>query len=230
MHAQALTESGTHPFAVDFPQVVDIGKVQAQYFSEGSFGGYGESVVEKSGEHRILLHTGVKGTPAESLKAILYAPGCQIVTIDVPNLAESSHQSDFKCRPLPTIAFRGKIESREQIADPRAVVNVQYVAFWSHHFFGIADGIVSTFEIATVPLEPGSIFHVVLPDFSKDAVTTSYLATLPEPNAELRFMVRDAKTWNIIGKLVVQNARRAFDGLQIESVYPPEVVFTLLKM
>jgi len=227
-YAQAQTEKGTHPFAVDFPQDVDVGSVQVSYFLGGRFGGYGDFVFDKSGEHRILLHTQVKGTSAGSLKAILYVPGCQIATIDVPDLAESSRELGFQCRPLPTIAFRGRIASGEPITDPQAVVNVRYEACWSLLFFGIADGLCSTFQIATVPLEPGSIFQVVLPDFSKDTVTNSYEAS--PLKTKLSFMVRDAKTWNILGRLVPQNVRSEFHDLQIQPEYPAEVVFTLHKL
>src|ERR1039458_180120 len=108
---QSLTERGTHPFEIEFPQSVDIGMLQIGYFSTGSFGGYGEYVFEKSGEHRILLHTVVKGITATSLKAIVYVPGCQIVTIDVSDLARSRHEFSFQCTFLPTLTLRGKIRS-----------------------------------------------------------------------------------------------------------------------
>jgi hypothetical protein len=95
-------------------------------------------------------------------------------------------------------------------------------------FFGIQDGSPSIFQIATVPLEPGSIFHVELPDFSRDAVTNSNKASLRDTG--FSFMARDGKTWNILGILAPPNARWQFDNLQIQPEYPPEVVFTLHKI
>jgi hypothetical protein len=215
---QALAEAGAHPFAVDFPAKLDLAKLQARYFIAGDFGGEGEFVFEKPGEHRILLHTAVKGSPATCLKAILYVPGCQLATIDVPDLAESPREFNFECRPLPTIPFTGRIGSAETITDPRPVVAVEYMAFWAHSFFGIQDGIVTTFQIATVPLGAGAVFKAALPDFSQDAVTQSHDTDLRK--AKLSFMLRDATTWNILGRL---------DDLPIQSVYPPEVGFSLRK-
>lgn len=226
--AWAQTEKEKYPFAVHFSEEVDIRNVQLRYFIVGKFGGYGEFAFDTSDEHTILLHTEVKGVPAASLKAFLYVPGCQIATIDVPELAKSSRELSFECHPLPTIAFTGKIESGQPVTDPQPVVDVRYMAIWGLTFFGTPDSIVPAIHIATVPLEPTSVFHVTLPDFSKDAVTSSYEA---DPlNARLNFMLRNAKTWNILGLLVPQGSRSQFADLPIRSKYPPEVVFTLHKM
>jgi len=227
-HPPALTETGAYPFAVDFSRGEDIRDVQVRYFVTGAFGGYGEFVFDKSGDRRILLHTAVKGTPAVALKAILYVPGCQIGTIDVPSLAKSSREFAFECRPLPTLAFTGRVVGGKTVASMQPVVNVTYIATWSLNFFGVADGMASTFQIATVPLEADSVFHVALPDFSKDPVTRSY--QWDPISTRLNFMVRDAKTWNILGRLAPSDSRSEFEDLPILSKYPAEVVFTLHKM
>ena len=224
---QSLTERGTHPFEIEFPQSVDIGMLQIGYFSTGSFGGYGEYVFEKSGEHRILLHTVVKGITATSLKAIVYVPGCQIVTIDVSGLARSRHEFSFQCTSLPTLTLRGKIVPAGAITEPSAIVDVQYVASWSFRFFGIEDGSPAMFRIATVPLQTGSTFRAELPDFSKDPVCNADRAS--QPDTGFSFTARNSKTWNILGRLAPPNARWSFDNLPIQSDYPEEVVFTLHK-
>lgn len=225
---QSLIEDGMYPFEINFPQDVNIGTVQVSCFIAGKFGGYGERGFEKSGGHRILLHTQVKGTSAESLKAIVYVPGCQIVTVDVPDLVKSTREMGFHCRSLPAVAFRGRIAPGTVVTDPKAVVDISYEAFWSLRFFGIADGSPSIFHIATAPLEPGSIFHAELPDLSKDPLTKAGKASPRE--AGFRFTARDSDTWNILGILVPPNARWNFDNLPIQPEYPLEVVFTLHKI
>jgi hypothetical protein len=207
---------------------VDIRNVQVRYFIIGKFGGYGEFAFDTFGEHAILLHTEVKGEPAVSLKAIFYVPGCQIATIEIPSLAESSRELSFECRLLPSTPLTGRIGSGEPVTDPQAMVDIGYEAFWAPTFFGTPDGTVPTFRIATLPLEPTSVFHVALPDFSRDAVTNSYEAGLR--NAKLSLIVRDGKTWNVLGRLVPPGGRWPFDDLPIRSKYPPELVFTFHKM
>ena len=182
---------------------------------------------EKSGEHRILLHTAVKGLTATSLKAIVYVPGCQIVTIDISDLLRSRHEFSFQCTFLPTLTLRGKIVPAGAITDPSAVVDVQYVASWSFRFFGIEDGSPAMFRIATVPLQTGSTFRAELPDFSKDPVCNADRAS--QPDSGFSFTARNSKTWNILGRLAPPNARWSFDNLPIQSDYPEEVVFTLHK-
>ena len=163
---QGQTDKGLHPFAEDFPQDVELGKVQIRYFIVGEFGGYGDFRFDKSGEHRLLLHTDVHRVPAGSLKAIIYVPGCQITTIDAPDLAQSTPEIAFQCLPLPTIPLSGRIGPRHPLGDLQPVVEIRYMAFWASSFFGVEDGMVRTFEVATMPLGPGAVFDAELPDFS----------------------------------------------------------------
>ena len=228
-HAQAPTEKRAQPFAIDFSEDVDIKNVQAKYFIAGGFEAYGDLVFRKAGEHRILLHPPGKKWPARSLKAVLYVTGCQIVTIAFPDREESSRERAFECQPLPSIVITGSISSAVPIADLDAVVDVEYVVPWlSLPFFGVSNGYVSSFQVATVPLEPSQVFHVELPDFSQDPFTSSHTEFPSE--ARLRFVVRDAKTWNTLGKLAPQGFVWLGDDLPIESQYPPEVVFTYCKL
>jgi hypothetical protein len=221
VRCQALTEQARRAFAVGFPESVDIRRVQVRYFLTGTFGGYGEYAFEQSGAHRILLHTESKGIPANSLKAILFAPGCQIVTAEVPDLGKSSGEMRFQCRSLPTVSFKGRIVSAAPVTNLQPVVEIEYVAFWSLGFFGIADGPAATFLIATVPLEPGLRFHLALPDFSMDPVTNSHQA------AALRFTPVDAKSGNIIGTLTPPEASWPHGQVRIQPEYPTELTFVL---
>lgn len=217
------------PFAIDFPEDVSIKNIQAKYFIAGGSEAYGDLVFTKAGEHRILLHPPGTKWPAESLRAVLYVPGCQIVAIAFPDLQESSRERAFECQLLPKVAFTGGIRSDAPITDPDAVVDVEYVVPWSRlPFFGVSGGYISSFQIATVPLEPGLEFHLELPDFSQDPFTNSQTEFSSE--ARLRFVVRDGKTWNTLGKLAPQGFVWLGDDLPIASPYPTEVLFTYCKL
>jgi hypothetical protein len=231
IHSQSLTEEGTQPFAIDFPQEVKTGRIQIEYAMTGSFGAYGDHVYDvfkKSGEHRILVPTQVEGTPASSLKAILYVPGCQIETIEVPDLAKSTLQASFQCRSLPTLAFTGRIAPPGMITDPQTVVDITYVALWPLRFLEIPKGpsyiSYMGFRIATVPLEAGVVFHAELPDFSKDS------ATKADGITGISFTARNKRTGNYLGRLFRPNIHSLAGSIPIQPEYPSEVLFTFHKI
>lgn len=199
-----------------------------RYFIAGGFEAYGDLAFRKVGEHRILLQPPGRKWPAGSLKAVLYVPGCQIVTIAFPDRGESSRERTFECQPLPSIVITGSIASAVPIADLDAVVDVEYVVPWALPFFWISNGYVSSFQVATAPLETSQVFHIELPDFSQDPFTNSHSEFPSE--ARLRFVVRDGKTWNTLGKLAPQGFIWLADDLPIEAQYPPEVMFTYCKL
>jgi len=94
------------------------GRVEVRYFLTGAFGGYGGFVrdAQKDGVYRIPLfvdrrteQAGKSGTPAESLKAILYSTGCQFDLLSVDLNVTSNRTVNFGCRALPTIRLGGRI-------------------------------------------------------------------------------------------------------------------------
>jgi hypothetical protein len=160
-------------------RAVKAPQLDVRYFLTGPFGGYGGAVpqADKDGAYRIPLFVDQKmervaetGTPAEGLKIILYAPGCQFRVLSV-NLAVSSvRDATFECSPLSTIKLRGVIPA--YVADDRrAHVAVLYMADWDHQFFGFKDGFVDEFQVAEAPIDAAGRFEITIPDFSKDPVT-----------------------------------------------------------
>ncbi len=50
------------------------------------------------------------------------------------------------------------------------VLVVDYYAGWAHEFFGIIDGAVTTFRVATIPVDSERTFAVAVPDLANDPV------------------------------------------------------------
>ena len=101
---------------------------------------------------------------------------------------------------------------------------VAYMAYWAHTFYGIADGIVTEFHLATVSPDANGMFQVDLPYFSVDAEASS-----SEQRASFRLMLRDSKTGNHIGSILEpekQELRPQEHGLRIRSQYPDDLIFT----
>ena len=134
------------------------------------FGGYGGFIQDpdKDGAYSIPLQQDRK--PAESLKAILYAPSCQFDILSLDLLSNPTRSATFECRHLPTISLRGRI-SPLPLAGERLFLTISYEAWWDHHFFGFADGMVQSFKVGTAFVQSDGHFQVQIPDFSKDRVT-----------------------------------------------------------
>jgi hypothetical protein len=95
------------------------------------------------------------------------------------------------------------------------------MAYWAHEFFGIADGAVTTFHLGRVTPDEGGAFQVLLPNFTKDAVTESF-----HRNAGLQFIARERDTGNIVSFLVPANEEwKNLRDLPLKPKYHTPVVF-----
>jgi len=154
--------------------------MEVRYFLSGAFGGFGGFVREadEDGLYQIPLfvdpqteRAGEKGTPAEILKAILHAAGCQFKLLSMDLKATEIRTATFACTPLPRLTLNGRI--LPPVPDPEgADVEILYMASWGHRFFGIFDGFVQQFSVGNTRLAADGRFQVEIPDFSKDVVTS----------------------------------------------------------
>jgi hypothetical protein len=212
------------PFEIRLPPEIRSEQVQARYYLTGLFGGYGDLVKAEAETNGYLIDTSVHHQAAETLKVILYAPGCQIVTIDVPSLSESEKTKEVSCVDLPSITINGRVELPEPLRTRPYEVEINYIAYWAHDFFGIADGAVTTFHLGRVTPDEGGAFRALLPNFTKDAVTGSF-----HRNARLQFIARERDTGNIMSFLVPANKEwQALRDLPLKPRYPNPIVFKLL--
>ena len=98
------------------------------------------------------------------------------------------------------------------------------MAYWAHGFYGIADGLVTNFGLATVSPDANGRFQVELPYFSADGAASS-----PQRRASFWLMLRDSKTLNHIASDLqpeLPELRLEEHGLRIQSHYPDGVKFT----
>ena len=209
------------PFEIRLPPEIRSEQVQVRYFLTGPFGGQGSFLKAEPEQNAYLIGTSVNHQAAETLKVILYAPGCQIVTIVVPSLSESEKATDVSCEDLPPITFNGRVELPEPLRSRHYEVEITYMAYWAHDFFGIADGLITTFHLARVTPDEGGAFQVLLPNFTKDAVTESF-----HRNAGLQFIARERDTGNIVSFLVPANEEwKNLRDLPLKPKYHTPVVF-----
>jgi hypothetical protein len=209
------------PFEIRLPSEIRSEQVQIRYSLTGPFGRSGDFLNPEPERNAYLIGTSVNHQAADTLKVILYTPGCQIVTIAIPSLSDSEKATDVSCEDLPTIPFNGKVELPEPLRRRPYEVEITYMAYWAHGFFGIADGVVTTFHLARVTPDECGAFQVPLPNFTKDAVTESF-----HRDAGLRFIARGRDTGNIVCLLAPANVQgKNMYDLPIKPKYQTEVIF-----
>jgi hypothetical protein len=188
--------------------------VQIDYFLIGPFGGYGLFVTKEKGRVSYDIPASVDGKPAETAKIIAYLPGCEIVKLEI-TMQGASQERALPCNALGQVPLHGRIVPVSLAQTSGTEVEISYEADWSHGFFGIADGMVTTFQIATVIPDDDGHFEVELPDFFKQTDLGK---------GSFQFMLRKKVSGNIIAILKLENTPRF--GLEIRSTYAPFVSFS----
>jgi hypothetical protein len=210
------------PFEIRLPPEIRSEQVQLVYCLTGPFGTYVSRLKAEPERNSYLIDTLVNHQAAETLKVVLYAPGCQIVAISVDSLPESEKSREVSCEDLPTITFNGRVELPEPLRRRHYEVEVGYIAFWAYGLFHIPEGPPETFHLARVTPDERGAFQVPLPNFTKDAVTESY-----HRNAWIRFVAVERDTGNFVCLLTPANVQGKIseDELPIKPKYPNEVIF-----
>jgi hypothetical protein len=178
--------------SISLPAHIPSETVQIRYLMSGSFGGYSGYVEPKPGQTGYEIEASVGGEPAKSIKVLVYAPGCGFRTFESELARTSNSALRFFCESLPQIKIAGRIPSN-LIRNEDTELNVRYIAFWGNRFFGILDGPVTEFQLATTRLDPDGSFLVDITDFSADKIASSY-----QEGSSLNLLLRDSKTLNLI--------------------------------
>jgi hypothetical protein len=217
-----LQDQSKQGFVISLPPNIKSEQVQIVYFLTGTFGGYGMSARPEPGTQEYVITATFDGTPAETLKALVYAPGCQIAKISVSSLLVSTRETSFTCQATTSLPFTGRIEQSGTLRGHDYEVEITLIAHWAMEFFGIADGIVPTFHIASLTPDDGGSFRDQLPDLTQDGLANS----VGNNNAAFGLTAREKSTGNILGVLQPTDEKYDQSGdLRLKPVYPDEVIF-----
>ena len=190
MRAQTQPAPDSHSFLLRLPTKVNTTGLQFSYLMTGAFGGVNNIVTTKPTVHDYVIDTSYKNMPARTLKIIIFCPGYGIELLNIPSLTDLSAKSaSFELNPLSTVRFSGKIVAPEGNALKNFKVEVFYLAYWDHEFFGIGDGGVTIFKLASVNAPRDGSFSVAVPDFASDPAIASF-----KEKGGLRLMAREPKT------------------------------------
>jgi hypothetical protein len=200
--------------SISLPTDIPSETVQIRYFMTGSFGGYGGFIEPRPNQTDYEIDASTQGKPSDSIKILVYATGCKFQTFDLDLLQVPNPKVRFACEPLPQIRIDGEIPSA-LMRHENAELNVHYMAFWASRFFGIADGPVTEFQVATTTPDLDGNFRVDIPDFSADNKDSSYPG-----GATLRFTLGDS---NLVPEQT--EYRSETQELRILSSYPAGLKF-----
>jgi hypothetical protein len=198
------------------PPEVPSEKVRIQYVLYGNFGAHGGAVSPHTDVTEYKINTLVEGRPAQSIRAVLWAPGCKFVTLDAGLDGAVSLDQYFLCDHLQTVTLRGRITKQSLLGKKPVEVSVRYLAGWECTFFGFMDCMVPTIELETVQPDATGLFEIELPDFSDDPIAAR------EDAGTWQLVLREVKTWNLIEFLQPKNAefRSHGSGLRVSATYP----------
>lgn len=166
----AQTKDG---ITIDLDPAVRPEAAHVRYFLTGGFGGYGDFTDggAASGQ-KVFLPVYRDGQRAMSLKAVVYAKGCELAVFALDPLPAVPGRIRFDCHKLRAVWLKGVVNGHPNPSE--LTVRVIYMAPWIDTFFGIADGTVLSFPIAEVVPDQDGKFAVELPDFANDSLTKSY--------------------------------------------------------
>jgi hypothetical protein len=214
--------SPSHYIEIKLPGGMISESVWVRYLLDGDdFGGW---VRPHPGVSSYFISTTHKGRPATRIKAVLYAPGCAIQTLDLPVSGSNNQQYSFICRPLSSVWIAGALARSDCLHGRKVKLQARYIARWAQSFLGLGDGIVTAIPVGEVAhLSPDGRFRLSVPDLSRDP-----LAGAPDHPGEFEIWARDTASDHIVAQLFPaepQAMKARMGGLKIQSEYPSETVF-----
>lgn len=210
---------------IDLPQNVDTTNLTINYQLTGSFGSYNTFVRTKPDVWGYKIETLYEGKPAEKAKIAVYCPGYEAEVFEFPSLAAlpENTQLNLQMKPLGTLKFQGKILLSPDVKLEKHKIQVDYIADWECHFFGLQDCVVPIYNITSVKIERGGKFSIELPDFVKDTVVSSYRNL----HSDFRLYIRDEKSGNLLFHLMPQKSKERSQGILLKDKYEEVQVFIL---
>ncbi len=185
---------------------------------------FGDWVRARPGVSSYMIGTTRQGHPATRIKAILYAPGCAIQTLDLPVSASNNPPHSFVCQPLPNISIAGIVTRADQLSRREVKLRARYVARWAQAFLEIDPRILTAIPVGDASdVSRDGHFRLSVPDFSQDP-----LAGAADHSGEIQIWAQDKFSQQAVGELIPAGPKAIktrMGALKIQSEYA-EMTFT----
>ncbi len=201
---------------IHLPPGVPSETVFIRYVRAGEkFGGW---VRSQPGVSSYAIGTAIGAIRATGLKAIIYARGCAIQTVDLHRSTSKDEEYAFLCKPLANVRVDGRLIEARSLRENGALIQARYIAPWAHSFLGLTDDSVLVIPVGkTESLSADGHFEITVPDLFHDPLAGS-------ADGDLQFWVKDKTGENLLAQLIAKGATR-LGGLKIPREYPSELVF-----
>jgi hypothetical protein len=214
----------THTLRIQLPPEVKSETFFARYTLSGQdMGGW---VQPRAGVDVYSIDTMERGRPAGGIKALLWAQGCAVQTMDISLLGQTQADYRFVCRPVPAITITGKLRCTGNNCAKGLRLQARYVARWARDFLALSSDMVPVIPVggATIQSDDGS-FGITVPDLARDPV-----AGAANHDGELQVWAREP-VGDAIPALVVPespaNIKTRMGGMKLMSEYPAGMVFSI---
>ena len=203
----------------EFAAEPTINGVKMHYFYPGEIPSLGWIISDPAG-NKTVVRTGPEPELAKSFKLIAYAPGCQLFAFGTDLQASNNRQVQFRCTPLSTMQFSGKVNV-SAFAGKALQVEALYGCDWCRTFFGWG-ATVTPFSLGKTDIASDGSFTITLPDFAADPLWPNI-----GNDASLFFYLVDGANGQRLGALKPPSDLSRNGGpLKVAPTYP-EVAFSV---
>jgi len=224
---------------IKLPDNIPSESVWIRYALRGS-GGTGAIVKREPNLRRYIIGAMVGDKAAREARIVVYAPGCQFKSYTIDLRAVSDILENFQCDSLPNKVVHGflpptEIPSGKFVGEKKLAISGELEPDWVCGFFLEQTG--GSCLGASIPLgnigdlDPAGAgnFEITIPDFTRDLqFKITHDAPVFSNFGEIIFVLRDKTSGRILGLMKPENAGPE-SGLNIESVYPNPVEFTMAR-
>jgi len=171
---------------IQLPPGVDSAHFFARYVLAGQdFGGW---IDPRAGVTSYFIDTTVAGRPASGIRAILYAPGCAIQTLNA-SLPAPTAVFPFVCHPVSSVRIAGTIVRPSEFQGHQLTVQARYVLRWAAAFLGLDLNMVTGIPVGDpIDIAADHRFAISTPDLSSQG--------------ELEFQARERDTQDLLAWLM----------------------------
>jgi len=211
--AFAAGQTLRHHVEIKLPPSVSSERFFVRYVLTGQK--LGEWVYAPPGVPSFGIATLVNGRPAQGMKAILYAPGCAVRTLDLKLPDDATIQYSFVCNPVRNVEVNGVLVRPDRLWQHTVKLQTRYTARWATQFLGLDETLPVSIVVGEMTgLSAEGRFRLAVPEF-------------PQDSGEFEVWAKDEGTGAVVAKLVPDAPMRArMGGLAVRKEYPPDLTFT----
>jgi hypothetical protein len=212
----------------------------------GNTGGSMDFVRVRADVHEYVIPATYAGRPAEEVKIVVYAPGCEFKTYEIAPAGAADIAKNFDCVPLPTKTVHGYL-APEEIPSPifKGQKKLNIVAEleddWVCGYLmerRQGDAIMIAGSCLGLPVRLGQVgeidpaekghFEIKIPDFTRDPLFSRY-GSQPRGFGVQALVLREKVIDRPLCMIRPKSNAPEIRGLTIQSEYAELVVFTTAR-